>query len=215
MNGPRGRFITLEGGEGAGKTTQQGLLADALRAAGLDVLTTREPGGSPGAEEIRRLFVSGDPGRWDAMTELLLIYAARRDHVQRTILPALNAGTLVLCDRFADSTMAYQGYGRGLGRDAVETVHRLVLGELRPDLTLVFDLPPEQGLARAAGRTGSGETRFEEMDLEFHRRLRAAFLEIAGLEPRRCVVIDAASDPATVAAAAHAAVDRLIAASRP
>jgi dTMP kinase len=203
-----GRFITLEGGEGAGKTTQIRRLAEALRADGQDVLVTREPGGSPGAEEIRGLIVSGEPGRWDPVTEALLLYAARRDHLERTIRPALAAGRWVLCDRFADSTMAYQGYGHGLGRQAVLDLHRASIGDCRPDLTLILDLPVEVGLRRAAERGGAGraEDRFERMGCAFHQRLREGFLDIARHEPGRCRIVDAARDPDAVAADLIAAV---------
>jgi dTMP kinase len=194
----RGRFITFEGGEGAGKSTQIRLLADALAASGLEVCLTREPGGSPGAEQIRELLVTGETGRWDALTELLLLYAARRDHVQRLIEPALTRGCWVLCDRFADSTMAYQGYGHGLDLQKIRDLHRIVLGELKPDLTLVLDLPPETGLARTraggeAERRG-GEDRFERMELAFHERMRDGFHAIAEAEPDRVALIDAARD---------------------
>ncbi|MGE0093569.1 MAG: dTMP kinase [Alphaproteobacteria bacterium] len=185
----RGRFITFEGGEGAGKSTQLRLLADALAAAGIDVVATREPGGSPGAEEIRTLLVTGEPGRWDAETEALLHFAARRDHLARTVWPALERGAWVLCDRFADSTMAYQGYGLGLGRQRVEDLYRLVVGDFAPDLTLVIDVPAERGLERAGARAGN-ETRYERMGGTFHARLREAFLDIAKREPQRCVVVD-------------------------
>ena len=144
----RGRFITFEGGEGAGKSTQIRVLAAALERAGKTVCLTREPGGSGGAEQIRELLVTGDPDRWDAMTELLLLYAARKDHVRRLIEPALENGTWVLCDRFADSTMAYQGYGHGLDRSKIAALHKIVLGDLSPDLTIILDLDPEAGLAR-------------------------------------------------------------------
>jgi dTMP kinase len=201
----RGKFITLEGGEGAGKSTQQRRLAGWLRDSGLRVVETREPGGSPGAEEIRRLLVTGAAGRWDPMTELLLIFAARRDHLLRTIEPALSSGTWVVCDRFVDSTMAYQGYAQGLGRDAVATLQSLVAGALQPDLTLILDLPVEQGLARARSRAGS-EDRYEKMDADFHARLHAAFHDIAAREPARCLLVDAGGDEAAVAARLQAAV---------
>ena len=146
------RFITFEGGEGAGKTTHVKRLADALTTAGIDVRTTREPGGAPGAEEIRDLLVTGETGRWDATSEALLHFAARRAHVEAMVRPALAAGRWVVCDRFADSTMAYQGYGHGLGRDAVETLYRVVLDDFAPDLTLILDVPVAVGLERAGGR---------------------------------------------------------------
>ncbi len=190
---PSARFITLEGGEGAGKSTQARRLAAAVRGAGLDIVETREPGGSPGAEEIRRLLTTGEPARWSPMAETLLHFAARADHIRRTIRPALAAGRWVCCDRFADSTMAYQGYGHGIDRDFIGRLARAVLGDLLPDLTLVFDLPVEQGLARAAARAGH-EDRYEKMDREFHEALRRGFLDIAARDPQRCVVIDAGGD---------------------
>ncbi|HYG90987.1 MAG TPA: dTMP kinase [Azospirillum sp.] len=196
----RGRFITLEGGEGAGKSTQLRLLADALAACGVEVVVTREPGGSPGAEEIRALLVSGETGRWSGMTEALLHTAARRDHLERTVWPALEAGRWVLCDRFFDSTMAYQGYGLGLGREPIEALQRVALGDFRPDLTLILDLPVETGLRRAVERRG-GEDRYERMDAAFHGRLRDGFLDIAMREPDRCAVIDAAHPVEVVQAA--------------
>ena len=196
----RGRFVTLEGGEGAGKSTQLRLLADSLAACGIDVVLTREPGGSPGAEEIRRLLVSGETGRWGGMTEALLHTAARRDHLERTVWPALESGRWVLCDRFFDSTMAYQGYGLGLGRGPIEALQRVALGDFRPDLTLILDLPAEVGLDRANARRG-GEDRYERMDLDFHARLRDGFLAIAAHEPDRCAVVDAAHPVEAVQAA--------------
>jgi dTMP kinase len=206
----RGRFITLEGGEGAGKSTQQRRLAAWLRRGGLEVIETREPGGSPGAEEIRALLVTGAAGRWDAMSEALLHFAARRDHLRQTIEPALRRGSWVVCDRFADSTMAYQGYGHGLGRPAIEALYDMVVGELRPDLTLVLDMSVAEGLARARGRNGEGqagsEDRYEQMDLAFHERLRRGFHDIVAREPGRCLLIDAAGDEDAVAARIAAAV---------
>ena len=185
-----GRFITLEGGEGSGKSTQIRLLRHAFEAAGIPILATREPGGATGAERIRSLLVNGDVERWSPATEALLHYAARRDHVERTIQPALDSGRWVLCDRFADSTMAYQGYGHGLGPDFIERLHELALGDFRPNLTLVLDLPVETGLGRAEARR-AGEDRYERMEIEFHHRLRDGFHAIAEAEPERCVVVDA------------------------
>ncbi|GIK96173.1 MAG: thymidylate kinase [Alphaproteobacteria bacterium] len=186
----RGRFVTLEGGEGAGKSTQLRLLADALRAAGLEVVATREPGGSPGAEQIRELLVNGAVGRWDAVTEALLHFAARRDHLTKTVWPALDRGSWVVSDRFADSTRAYQGYGHGLDLDMIDRLYAVTVGDFAPDLTIVLDLPVEAGLRRAADRAG-GEDRYEKMDLGFHRRLRDGFLAIARAAPERCLVVDA------------------------
>jgi dTMP kinase len=201
----RGRFITLDGGEGAGKSTQAARLVALLRARGRRVVATREPGGTPGAEEIRALLVTGEAGRWDAWSEALLVYAARRDHVARVIEPALAQGDWVLCDRFLDSTLAYQGHARGLGAGAIEALHALVLGRLRPDLTLIFDLDPAIGLRRAAERRG-GEGRFEAQDLAFHQRLRAGFQAIAAAEPERCRSIDAGQPLEAVARAVEQAV---------
>jgi dTMP kinase len=185
----RGRFITLEGGEGAGKSTQVRHLASWLAERGIETVTTREPGGSPGAEAIRALLVSGETDRWDAVTETMLHFAARRDHLRVTVLPALERGAWVISDRFADSTRAYQGIVQGAGKDVVERLYDLAVGDLRPDLTLVLDLPVATGLARAAER--GGENRYERMGAAFHERLRTAFLEIAAAEPERCVVVDA------------------------
>ncbi|HEX9809147.1 MAG TPA: dTMP kinase [Alphaproteobacteria bacterium] len=204
----RGRFITLEGGEGAGKSTHARLLADHLKARGLSVLLTREPGGAPGAEEIRRLLVSGEPGRWTPMTEALLHSAARAEHVARLIAPALAEGRWVVCDRFADSTMAYQGYGHGLGCETVAALNALVTRSCCPDLTLILDLPVADGLARARAREGdnsAGEDRYERMNHDFHERLREGYLEIARAEPGRCVVIDARDTVEAVQAAIRAA----------
>lgn len=188
----RGLFITLEGGEGSGKSTQIKLLKTGLEAVGQDVVVTREPGGAPGAEQIRTLLVDGPAERWDPVTEALLHYAARREHLRQTVIPALETGKWVICDRFADSTMAYQGYGHGLGRDWILALHKAVVADLAPDLTLILDMPVEEGLARAAAR-GSGGDRYENMDLKFHHRLREGFLDIARREPDRCVVINAAN----------------------
>jgi dTMP kinase len=203
----RGRFITVEGGEGGGKSTQIALLARALETAGHAVTTTREPGGAPGAEEIRKLIVEGAPERWDGLTEALLLSAARREHVVRTIEPALAAGSWVVCDRFADSTLAYQGYGRGIDRGALERLRALAVGALAPDLTLVLDLPVAVGLARARARRGP-EQRFEAMDEAFHERLRQGFLAIAAAEPQRCAVLDATGTIADVHRAVIAAMNQ-------
>jgi dTMP kinase len=187
---PRGKFITLEGGEGAGKSTQIARLADALRKAGLTVRTTREPGGSPAAETIRKLLVEGEPGRWQPMTEALLHFAARKEHLETVVLPALALGEWVISDRFADSTLAYQGYGHRLGRAPIEALYQVAVGDFAPDLTLILDLPVEAGLARTGGR-GHAEDRYERMDRAFHERVRTGFLEIARGDPGRCAVIDA------------------------
>ena len=186
----RGRFITLEGGEGTGKSTQIKLLAAWLRERGIDVVQTREPGGATGAERIRELLVEGDADRWTPIAETLLHYAARADHLDRTIRPALAAGRWVICDRFADSTTAYQGYGHGVSLDVIDSLFKAVVGETAPDLTVILDLPAEQGLQRATGRAGQ-ENRYEQMAVDFHRRLRDGFLAIARRNPQRCAVIDA------------------------
>lgn len=201
-----GRFITFEGGEGAGKSTQLKRLAETLRERGREVVTTREPGGSPGAEQIRSLLVSGEPDRWDGMTEALLHFAARRDHLRATVWPALKAGKWVLCDRFADSTLAYQGYGHCLPHHDIRSLYRLAVGDFRPDLTLILDLPVEAGLARAAGR-GGAEDRYEKMNGGFHQRLRDGFLAIAEAEPQRCAVVPADRSADEVAAAILAVID--------
>ncbi|WP_374570700.1 dTMP kinase [Phenylobacterium sp.] len=196
----RGRFITFEGGEGGGKSTQVKRLVERLRAAGRTVVATREPGGSPGAETIRGLLVNGAADRWSPVTETLLMYAARRDHIERVIAPALERGEWVVCDRFADSTRAYQGAAGGADSGLIAALEAHVLGEVRPDLTLILDLPVETGLARAASRAG-GENRFESKGAAFHERLRQGFLAIAEAEPQRCAVIDAGADMDAVGAA--------------
>jgi dTMP kinase len=200
----RGLFVTVEGVDGAGKSTLVARLAARLRAQGRAVVETREPGGTPGAEEIRRLLVDGAPGRWSAETELLLFAAARRDHVERVIRPALDAGAVVLCDRYVDSTRAYQSAGRGAPRETVDALHRLAIG-LDPDLTLVLDLDPATAARRAAARPGAA-ARFEAFGAGFQTRLGAAFRAIAAADPGRCVLLDAAGDPDALADAATAAV---------
>ena len=210
-----GRFITLEGGEGAGKSTQIASLATRLEHAGIGVITTREPGGAPGADTIRSILVSGDTDRWDPMSEALLNFAARREHLIRTIWPALERGHWVLSDRFADSTMAYQGYGHGVDRHLIDALYQAAVGDFQPDMTLVLDLPVAEGLARANQRNGTGENaedRYERMDVSFHERLRAGFLAIAAAEPERCVVIDAIGDVDQVAAHIWSAVAKKFAA---
>jgi dTMP kinase len=190
--GARGRFITLEGGEGAGKSTQIGRLAAWLGARGRDVVTTREPGGAPGAELIRKLLVEGPAERWDGTTEALLHFAARRDHLRATVWPALERGAWVVSDRFADSTRAYQGSGHGLELEALDRLYEVAVDGFRPDLTIILDLPVETGLARAASRRGA-ETRYESLPRDFHERVRRGFLEIAQAEPRRCAIVDASN----------------------
>jgi dTMP kinase len=201
----RGRFISIEGGEGAGKSTQVGLLVAALNRARVPARATREPGGSPGAEAIRRLLLEGDGERWDAISEALLLVAARYDHVTRVIAPALAQCVWMVSDRFADSTIAYQGYGRGLALDDLATLHRIALGDFAPDLTVILDLSVEIGLARAAAR--SAADRFERLDRDFHEKLRQGFQQIADENPTRCSLIDASGDSQTVHCAVLAAVE--------
>jgi dTMP kinase len=196
-------FITLEGGEGAGKSTQIKMLADSLRAAGHDVVTTREPGGTPEAEKIRALLVNRDGGAWTPTVECLLLYAARAQHVETLIKPALAAGKIVISDRFADSTRAYQAYGHGLSLGWVESLNDIVLGDFKPDLTFIMDLDVEIGLTRAGRRLqsqSSTEDKFESLGLDFHNRLRNGFLDIAARDPERCVVVDATRTPDAIAA---------------
>jgi len=201
-----GRFITFEGGEGAGKSTQVARLVDRLSGLGLDVVRTREPGGSAGAEEIRNIALNGDANRWSPLTETMLMFAARSDHLEKTIRPALAEGRWVVCDRFADSSRAYQGAGGGAPADFIEALDAAIVGETQPDLTLIFDLPVDVGLERAFGR-GLFETRFESKGMEFHERLRQRFLEIAKEKSDRCVVIDATGDVEAVAARVWAAIE--------
>lgn len=198
---PEGLFITFEGIDGSGKSTQARLLADRLP----DALLTREPGGSAGAEEIRALLLTGDPERWSAETEILLFTAARRDHLEKTIAPALASGRSVICDRFADSTRIYQGATRGDLRATVDTLHSLMIGR-EPDLTFIIDMDPAAALARGLARK-SGEDRFEDMGLGFQETLRHGFLALAKAQPDRCTVIDGNRDASAVAAeiAAHVA----------
>ncbi len=204
----RARFITFEGGEGTGKSTQAARLVERLSAHGIDVVRTREPGGSPGGEAIRDLVVSGTADRWSARTEALLMYAARSDHLERTIIPALDAGRWVVSDRFADSSRVYQGTAGGAGAALIETLDVAVVGERQPDLTLIFDLPFELGLERAMGR-GAAETRFESKGAAFHALLRDGFRAVAAAHPDRCRLIDASGDPETVEARVWAAVEPL------
>jgi dTMP kinase len=206
----QGRFITFEGGEGAGKSTQLKRLVARLEADGREVVATREPGGSPGAESIRELVLKGNADRWSPVTETLLMYAARRDHVERVIRPALARGAWVVCDRFADSTRAYQGAAGGADPALIAAMETYILEDTRPDLTLIFDLPVAVGLERAHVRAGS-EMRFESKGQAFHERLREGFLAIAKAEPGRCAVIDATGDLDAVEARVWAAVDERLA----
>lgn len=199
-----GLFISFEGIDGSGKSTQARLLAQTLRTRGLDVVLTREPGGSPGAEEIRELVLEGPPDRWSAETELLLFTAARRDHLERTIRPALAAGQIVICDRFADSTRMYQGL-RGAGlRAKVDALHALMIGQ-EPDLTVLVDMEPNTGLARALARQGH-EERFEAFGADLQHAMRAGFLDLAKEQPDRFVVVNGAGSIEDVAQAVFAAV---------
>jgi dTMP kinase len=194
----QGKFITLEGGDGAGKTTQAALLVERLKRVGVDVLQTREPGGTPRAEAIREALLSGKAKRYGPLGEAVLFYAARESHLELVIRPALERGTWVVCDRFSDSTRAYQGAAGGVPASIVDTLEIAVVGATRPDLTLIFDIPPEEGLRRsaqrkphgAAGESGAAD-RFETMNIAFHKSLREEFLSIAKSEPDRCVILDA------------------------
>lgn len=198
-----GRFITFEGIDGSGKSTQARLLADRLGQSGRDIVLTREPGGSNGAEEIRQLLLTGDPDRWSPETEILLFTAARRDHLEKLIQPAIDAGQWVISDRFADSTRVYQGATRGDLRHVVDQLHKLMIGR-EPDLTFIIDMDPATALERGLARQ-SGEDRFEEFGLGFQETLRHGFLALAGSAPDRCVVIDGNRDADAIASeiAAH------------
>lgn len=198
-------FISFEGVDGCGKTTQIKMLFEHLKAEGHNVIKTREPGGSPGAEEIRTLILTGDVDRWSAETEILLFNAARRDHVERTIKPALAAGKVVLSDRFADSTRAFQGATRGDLRPLVDKLHGLAVG-MEPDLTLILDIDPKVGLSRSLGRSGNHEVRFEEFGLDFQQKVHAYLKQLATDFPKRCVLIDALGSPEEVFARVWEAV---------
>lgn len=188
----KGTFITFEGGEGAGKTTQAKMLCEALNGAGIETLLTREPGGTFGAEAIRDLVLEGTKDRWSGMTELLLMYAARLDHVEKLIKPALERGVWVVSDRFSDSSLAYQGYARGLGADKVKSVHEAVMDGFGPDLTILFDIDPILAQKRVETR-GEELSRFDAESIAFHNVLRDAFLEIANDHSDRIVTVDAAA----------------------
>ena len=204
----RGRFITFEGGEGSGKSTQVATLLKRLTSLGLTVMATREPGGSPGAEAVRHVLLSGAAKPLGAHAEAILFAAARADHLSQTIRPALERGKWVISDRFADSTRVYQGVLSNVDARIIARLERLTVGETRPDLTLVLDVPAEIGLDRAARRRGNGAgDRFEAEALDFHKKLREAYLDLAGREPDRCAVIDAAATPDTVADAIWAVVN--------
>lgn len=211
----RGRFISLEGGEGTGKSTQARLLGERLQGQGIDVLLTREPGGAPGAEDIRALLVTGAVKRWSPMAEALLQMAARAEHLAHAILPALEAGRWVISDRYMDSTVVYQGVLQGVGEERVRALHRLALNDVMPDLTAILDLPADEGLRRTDGRhdaSASGrEDRYERMGGDFHRKIVEAFRAIAAREPERCRLIDAGGTPEDV----HARLWTLLAATFP
>lgn len=203
-----GMFITFEGIDGSGKSTQARALTNHLRQRGHDVVATREPGGSPGAEEIRALLLQGDPDRWSAETEILLFTAARRDHLERLIEPSLAAGRVVVCDRFADSTRVYQGVTRGDLRPIVDELHRLMIGR-EPDLTFIIDIDPETGLSRARARRGA-EERFEDFGAEMQARMRTGFLNLAREFPERCRLIDGNRPAEAIAAEIAAIVDEAL-----
>ncbi len=210
-----GRFISFEGGEGAGKSTQIKRLADVLRARGFDVLVTREPGGSPGAEAVRHVLLSGAAEDFGVRMEAMLFAAARNDHVEEVIRPALSKGQIVLCDRFIDSSRVYQGITGNLETDLVDALEGIAIDGLRPDLTLILDLPAEKGLERARRRgdqtgKGSAPDRFEKEEVEVHEMRRQAFLDIAAADAERCRVIDADRNEEHVAADILAAVDHLL-----
>ncbi len=192
-----GRFITFEGGEGVGKSTQIKLLSQHLERKGVTHLVTREPGGSPGAEDIRALLVTGDPGRWDVVSETLLLFAARQDLLSTVIRPALARGEWVLCDRFVDSTYVYQGAARGMARSDLDRLTALVVGDTMPDLTFVLDMDPQAALTRTHTRTGN-EDRFEKFPLAWHQNLATAFRDLADQHRSRCVLIDADQAPEPV-----------------
>lgn len=194
----KGRFITFEGGEGAGKSTQVKLLGDYLRTQGIEVLQTREVGGCPSAESIREVWLEKGEGYWDAVTEVFLISAARREHLTKVIWPSLEKGVWVLSDRYADSTRAYQGVGLGLGVDFVDQLYQRAAGEFLPDLTLLLDLPVDQGMARVAARRGPDD-RYQQKDMSFHQKLRDAYLKLAAESAARIKIVDAQSDPKKVA----------------
>ena len=205
-----GAFVTFEGGEGTGKSTQLKLLAATIMARGIPLIQTREPGGTPEAEALRTLLVNGDTGRWTVEAEALLNYAARASHLQAIIRPALTAGKFVLCDRFSDSTRAYQGYAGGCDMKLLDALEASIVGPTRPALTLVLDIDPARGLERAKARADGSEDRYERKGLAFHQRLRAGFLTIAEAEPKRCKVIDASGAIDDIKARIHAAVEPLL-----
>ena len=209
-----GKFITFEGGEGSGKSTQAQLLADRLRGRGSDAVLTREPGGSPFAEQVRALILDPATAPHSALSEALLFYAARSDHLDTTIRPALASGRWVICDRFSDSTRVYQGVAGGLAPAVLDRLESMIVAPTRPDLTLILDLPADAGLSRAADRrranavVGTQADAYEKRDLAFHERLRAGYAAIAKVEPQRCVLVDGARSPDAIAAEIWAHVER-------
>ena len=205
----KGKFITLEGGEGAGKSTQAVKLVEHLATRGIKAIATREVGGTEGAEALRDLWLSKPHAYWDPLTEVMLIMAARREHLCKVIWPALEKGTWVISDRYVDSTRAYQGIAQGLGVSKIDALYREIAGDFWPDSTLVLDLPVETGLARMRSRNGKSD-RFEEQEIAFHQTLRHAFLGFSEQEPNRLTVIDAAHDAQTVAISTRAAIDAMI-----
>lgn len=209
-----GRFLSFEGGEGAGKSTQLRLLAERLREQGVEVVTTREPGGTPGADAIRALILTGDADRWGVRAEALLMNAARADHVERLVRPALARGAWVISDRYADSTLVYQGVGGGLDEAELRALHRVSTDDLWPDLTLILDLPETEGLARATARAGA-EMRFESKGAAFHAAVREGFRARAAADPARCKLIDATGSIEDIAARIWAAAEPLLQSALP
>ena len=205
----KGIFISVEGGEGGGKTSQIRMLGEKLTSMGHVPLLTREPGGTPGAEAIRKLLVESSNGHWDGLTEALLHTAARREHLVNAVWPALDAGKIVISDRFADSTLAYQGYAHGVDKSVLATLYSLAAGDFKPRLTVILDLPVEVGLARAAGRGGK-ESRYESLGCQFHERVRQGFCEIAAADPGRFKLIDATQDMDTIHQAILAEVMKVL-----
>ncbi len=205
-----GIFVTFEGGEGTGKSTQLKILADSLSAQGRHVVQTREPGGTPEAEALRALLVIGDTDRWTAEAEALLNYAARNSHLQKIVRPALKSGHAVLCDRFMDSTRAYQGYAGGCDMDLLDALETSIVGDTRPNLTFIFDLDPKEGLARTKARGDGSEDRYERKGIEFHQALRRGFHKIAEGEPGRCRIIDATGSVEKVAERVREAMGPLL-----
>lgn len=212
----KGLFITLEGGEGAGKTTQARKLLEYLEAKGFEVVLTREPGGTPEAEKIRDLLVQRDGGNWTPMAEVALFFAARQMHIENLIKPSLHHGKIVVCDRFTDSTRAYQGYGHGFDLETIESLDDLIVNKFEPDVTFIFDLPVKDGLARSmsqkekASGAESTEDKFEKLDFSFHERMRQGFLKIAEANPKRCHVIDAAQSADDIFAKIKEVIDNAV-----